>query len=152
VAVPLTAAAAGRIDRCRTVVQASAEQGEAASGVVRALLVSFAVAVLAVYLALGLIDVFPLPASADARRCTWPLPRWRCFLLRVGLHLLRCCTKRTTRSIPTSRCCARTADTSYPIWRSAPRAVSRRGRRRVVAHGGRDSPDPVRSEQGPDGS
>ena len=150
VAVPLTAAAAGGLIGAALWFKRPPSKEKQRPGVVRALLVSFAVAVLAVYLGLGLIDVAHFP-QVLMLALYLALARWRCSCCASGCTW-RCCTKRTTRSSPTSRCCARTADMSFPTWRSAPRAVSRRGRRRVRRARRRRDIRPVRSDQEPDGS
>ena len=129
-AVPLTAAAAGGLIGAALWFTRPPSKANQHPGVVRALLVCFAAAVLAVYAALGLVDVAHFPQVLQlvlssgggcggavcccGSACTW-----------------RCCTRRTTRSSPTSRCCARTAVMSFPTWRSARRAGSRRARRRA---------------------
>ncbi len=129
--MPLTAAAGGRTDRCGAVVHPPAEQGRPAPGVrARASWSLFAAAVLAVYAG-------PRPGRRrrTSRRCCMLVLSsgggrwWRCCCC-ASVFIWRCCTRRTTRSSPTSRCCARTADMSFPTWRSARRAGWRRGRRR----------------------
>jgi hypothetical protein len=86
VAVPLTAAAAGGLIGAALWFKRPPSKEKQHPGVVRALLVSFAVAVLAVYLGLGLVDVSHFPQ-------VWMLVLYlvvallALFLLRVGLHL-----------------------------------------------------------------
>jgi hypothetical protein len=86
VAVPLTAAAAGGLIGAALWFKRPPSKEKQHPGVVRALLVSFAVAVLAVYLGLGLVDVSHFPQ-------VWMLVLYLAvallalFLLRVGLHL-----------------------------------------------------------------
>ena len=68
--------------------------------------------------------------------CSWSsiygVQWWRFCCCGSGC-ISRCCTRRTTRSTPTSRCCVRTVTTSCPTWRSARRAgwppAPRRGHR-----------------------
>ena len=128
---PLTAAAVGGLDRCRAVVHPPGEQGRPAPGYIRA--------AAGVVRGGGSWPCTPVWASIDVARfpqvlhagvsiCRWPW--WRCLCCANRPCISRCCTKRTTRSSPTSRCCARTAIMSFPIWRSAPRAESPPGRRR----------------------
>jgi hypothetical protein len=86
VAVPLTAAAAGGLIGAALWFKRPPSKEKQHPGVVRALLVSFAVAVLVVYLGLGLVDVSHFPQ-------VWMLVLYLAvallalFLLRVGLHL-----------------------------------------------------------------
>jgi hypothetical protein len=86
VAVPLTAAAAGGLIGAALWFKRPPSKEKQHPGIVRALLVSFAVAVLAVYLGLGLVDVSHFPQ-------VWMLVLYLAvallalFLLRVGLHL-----------------------------------------------------------------
>jgi hypothetical protein len=86
VAVPLTAAAAGGLIGAALWFQRPPSKEKQHPGLVRGVLVSFAVAVLAVYLGLGLIDVSHFPQ-------VWMLVLYLAvallalFLLRVGLHL-----------------------------------------------------------------
>jgi hypothetical protein len=86
VAVPLTAAAAGGlIGAALWFIRPPSKQMQH-PGLVRALLVSFAVAVLALYLGLGLIDVAHFPQMLMLVLYL-ALAMVALFLLRVGLHL-----------------------------------------------------------------
>jgi hypothetical protein len=86
VAVPLTAAAAGGLIGAALWFTRPESKKDQRPGVVRAVLVSFAVAVLVVYVGLGLIDVSHVPQ-------VWMLVAYlvlaavALLLLRVGLHL-----------------------------------------------------------------
>lgn len=86
VAVPLTAAAAGGLIGAALWFTRPPSKRHQHPGVVRLVLVGFAVAVLAVYLGLGLIDVARFPQ-------VWMLVLYlvlatvALFLLRIGLHL-----------------------------------------------------------------
>jgi hypothetical protein len=86
IAVPLTAAAAGGLIGAALWFTRPASKRDQHPGVVRAVLVSFAVAVLVVYVGLGLIDVSHFPQ-------VWMLVIYLALaavallLLRVGLHL-----------------------------------------------------------------
>jgi len=86
VAVPLTAAAAGGLIGAALWFKRPPSKEKQRPGVVRALLVSFAVAVLAVYLGLGLIDVAHFP-QVLMLALYLALALVALFLLRVGLHL-----------------------------------------------------------------
>jgi hypothetical protein len=86
VAVPLTAAAAGGLIGAALWFTRPPSKAKVHPGVVRALLVSFAVAVLAVYLGLGLIDVAHFP-QVRMLVLYLAVALVALFLLRVGLHL-----------------------------------------------------------------
>jgi hypothetical protein len=86
VAVPLTAAAAGGLIGAALWFTRPPSKEKQRPGLVRALLVSFAVAVLAVYLGLGLIDVAHFP-QVLMLVLYLVLALVALFLLRVGLHL-----------------------------------------------------------------
>ena len=86
VAVPLTAAAAGGLIGAALWFTRPPSKETQHPGLVRALLVSFAVAVLAVYLGLGLIDVAHFPQTLMLVLYL-ALAGVALFLLRVGLHL-----------------------------------------------------------------
>lgn len=86
VAVPLTAAAAGGLIGAALWFKRPPSKEKQRPGVVRALLISFAVAVLAVYLGLGLIDVSHFP-QALMLVLYLAVALVALFLLRVGLHL-----------------------------------------------------------------
>jgi hypothetical protein len=86
VAVPLTAAAAGGLIGAALWFKRPPSKEKQRPGLVRALLVSFAVAVLAVYLALGLIDVAHFPQMLMLVLYL-AVALAALFLLRVGLHL-----------------------------------------------------------------
>jgi hypothetical protein len=86
VAVPLTAAAAGGLIGAALWFTRPPSKEKQRPGLVRALLVSFAVAVLAVYLGLGLIDVAHFP-QVLMLVLYLALALVALFLLRVGLHL-----------------------------------------------------------------
>jgi hypothetical protein len=86
VAVPLTAAAAGGLIGAALWFKRPPSKEKQRPGVVRALLVSFAVAVLVVYLALGLVDVSHFPQVLMLALYLL-VAAMAVFLLRVGLHL-----------------------------------------------------------------
>jgi len=86
VAVPLTAAAAGGLIGAALWFKRPPSKEKQHPGVVRAVLVSFAVAVLAVYVGLGLIDVAHFP-QVLMLVIYLILAAAALFLLRVGLHL-----------------------------------------------------------------
>ena len=86
VAVPLTAAAAGGLIGAALWFRRPPSKEKQRPGVVRALLVSFAVAVLAVYLALGLIDVSHFP-QVLMLVLYLAVAGLALLLLRIGLHL-----------------------------------------------------------------
>jgi hypothetical protein len=86
VAVPLTAAAAGGLIGAALWFKRPPSKEKQRPGLVRALLVSFAVAVLAVYLALGLIDVSHFP-QVLMLVLYLAVAALALLLLRVGLHL-----------------------------------------------------------------
>jgi hypothetical protein len=86
VAVPLTAAAAGGLIGAALWFKRPPSKEKQRPGIVRFLLVAFAVAVLAVYLGLGLIDVAHFPQLLMLGLYL-ALALVALFLLRVGLHL-----------------------------------------------------------------
>jgi hypothetical protein len=86
VAVPLTAAAAGGLIGAALWFKRPPSKEKQRPGLVRALLISFAVAVLVVYLALGLIDVSHFPQMLMLVLYL-AVALVALFLLRVGLHL-----------------------------------------------------------------
>jgi hypothetical protein len=86
VAVPLTAAAAGGLIGAALWFKRPPSKEKQRPGVVRALLVSFAVAVLAVYVGLGVIDVAHFP-QVLMLVIYLALAAVALFLLRLGLHL-----------------------------------------------------------------
>ena len=86
VAVPLTAAAAGGLIGAALWFKRPPSKEGQHPGAVRALLVSFAVAVLAVYLGLGLIDVAHFP-QVPMLVLYLAVAAVALFMLRVGLHL-----------------------------------------------------------------
>lgn len=86
VAVPLTAAAAGGLIGAALWFRRPPSKEKQHPGVVRALLVSFAVAVLAVYLALGVVDVSHFPQLLMLALYLL-VAALATLLLRVGLHL-----------------------------------------------------------------
>ncbi|HYZ69859.1 MAG TPA: zinc ribbon domain-containing protein [Mycobacterium sp.] len=86
VAVPLTAAAAGGLIGAALWFKRPPSKEKQHPGIVRALLVAFAVAVLAVYLGLGLIDVAHFP-QVLMLVLYLALAMLALLLLRVGLHL-----------------------------------------------------------------
>jgi hypothetical protein len=86
VAVPLTAAAAGGLIGAALWFTRPPSKEKQRPGLVRALLVSFAVAVLAVYLGLGLIDVSHFP-QVLMLALYLAVAAVALLLLRVGLHL-----------------------------------------------------------------
>ena len=86
VAVPLTAAAAGGLIGAALWFKRPPSKEKQHPGVVRALLVSFAVSVLAVYLGLGLIDVAHFPQMLMLVLYL-AVAAVALFLLRVGLQL-----------------------------------------------------------------
>jgi hypothetical protein len=86
VAVPLTAAAAGGLIGAALWFTRPPSKEKQRAGLVRFLLVSFAVAVLVVYLGLGLIDVSHFP-QVLMLVLYLAVAAVALFLLRVGLHL-----------------------------------------------------------------
>ena len=86
IAVPLTAAAAGGLIGAALWFTRPPSKRQQHPGVVRMVLVGFAVAVLAVYLGLGLIDVARFP-QVLMLVLYLALAAVALFLLRVGLHL-----------------------------------------------------------------
>ncbi|HEY6647835.1 MAG TPA: zinc ribbon domain-containing protein [Mycobacterium sp.] len=148
VAVPLTAAAAGGLIGAALWFKRPPSKEKQHPGVVRALLVSFAVAVLAVYLGLGLVDVSHFPQ-------VWMLVLYLAvallalFLLRVGLHLALLHEAhdeiQSDEPLLCPHCGHVVPDMAFcPACGVATRASSRssRGARREVR--------PVRTDQGPD--
>jgi hypothetical protein len=148
VAVPLTAAAAGGLIGAALWFKRPPSKEKQHPGIVRALLVSFAVAVLAVYLGLGLVDVSHFPQ-------VWMLVLYLAvallalFLLRVGLHLALLHEAhdeiQSDEPLLCPHCGHVVPDMAFcPACGVATRASSRssRGARREVR--------PVRTDQGPD--
>ena len=86
VAVPLTAAAAGGLIGAALWFKRPPSKAKQHPGVVRAVLVVFAVGVLAVYLGLGLVDVSHFP-QVLMLVLYLAVAAVALFLLRVGLHL-----------------------------------------------------------------
>ena len=121
VAVPVTAAAVGGLIGAALWFTRPASKADQHTGYIRAVLALFAAAVVAVYAALGLVDVAGIPQSAATGRSISRWQWWHFCCCGSGF-ISRCCTRRTTRSSPMSRCCVRTATTSFPTWRSARRA------------------------------
>jgi hypothetical protein len=148
VAVPLTAAAAGGLIGAALWFKRPPSKEKQHPGVVRALLVSFAVAVLAVYLGLGLVDVSHFPQ-------VWMLVLYLAvallalFMLRVGLHLALLHEAhdeiQSDEPLLCPHCGHVVPDMAFcPACGVATRASSRssRGARREVR--------PVRTDRGPD--
>jgi hypothetical protein len=86
VAAPLIAAAAGGLIGAALWFKRPPSKEKQRPGVVRALLISFAVAVLVVFVALGLIDVAHFP-QVPMLLLYLAVAAIALFLLRVGLHL-----------------------------------------------------------------
>jgi len=150
VAVPLTAAAAGGLIGAALWFKRPPSKEKQRPGVVRALLVSFAVAVLAVYLGLGLIDVAHFP-QVLMLALYLALALVALFLLRVGLHLALLHEAhdeiQSDEPLLCPHCGHVVPDMAFcPACGVATRASSRSSRtaRRDIR--------PVRSEQRPDGS
>lgn len=150
VAVPLTAAAAGGLIGAALWFTRPQSKKDQRPGVVRLLLVSFAVAVLAVYLGLGLIDVAHFP-QVLMLVLYLAVALVALFLLRVGLHLALLHEAhdeiQSDEPLLCPHCGHVVPDMAFcPACGVATRASSRSSRteRREVR--------PVRSDQGPDGS
>jgi len=150
VAVPLTAAAAGGLIGAALWFKRPPSKEKQRPGVVRALLVSFAVAVLAVYLGLGLIDVAHFP-QVLMLALYLALALVALFLLRVGLQLALLHEAhdeiQSDEPLLCPHCGHVVPDMAFcPACGVATRASSRSSRtaRRDIR--------PVRSEQRPDGS
>ena len=150
VAVPLTAAAAGGLIGAALWFKRPPSKEKQRPGVVRALLVSFAVAVLAVYLSLGLIDVAHFP-QVLMLALYLALALVALFLLRVGLHLALLHEAhdeiQSDEPLLCPHCGHVVPDMAFcPACGVATRASSRSSRtaRRDIR--------PVRSEQKPDGA
>ena len=150
VAVPLTAAAAGGLIGAALWFKRPPSKEKQRPGVVRALLVSFAVAVLAVYLGLGLIDVAHFP-QVLMLALYLALALVALFLLRVGLHLALLHEAhdeiQSDEPLLCPHCGHVVPDMAFcPACGVATRASSRSSRtaRRDIR--------PVRSEQKPDGA
>ena len=150
VAVPLTAAAAGGLIGAALWFKRPPSKEKQRPGVVRALLVSFAVAVLAVYLGLGLIDVAHFP-QVLMLALYLALALVALFLLRVGLHLALLHEAhdeiQSDEPLLCPHCGHVVPDMAFcPACGVATRASSRSSRtaRRDIR--------PVRSDQEPDGS
>ena len=150
VAVPLTAAAAGGLIGAALWFKRPPSKEKQRPGVVRALLVSFAVAVLAVYLGLGLIDVAHFP-QVLMLALYLALALVALFLLRVGLQLALLHEAhdeiQSDEPLLCPHCGHVVPDMAFcPACGVATRASSRSSRtaRRDIR--------PVRSEQKPDGA
>jgi len=150
VAVPLTAAAAGGLIGAALWFKRPPSKEKQRPGLVRALLVSFAVAVLAVYLGLGLIDVAHFP-QVLMLVLYLALALVALFLLRVGLHLALLHEAhdeiQSDEPLLCPHCGHVVPDMAFcPACGVATRASSRSSR------SARRDTRPVRSEQEPDGS
>jgi hypothetical protein len=150
VAVPLTAAAAGGLIGAALWFTRPPSKQMQHPGIVRALLVSFAAAVLAVYVGLGLIDVAHFPQMLMLVLYL-ALALVALFLLRVGLHLALLHEAhdeiQSDEPLLCPHCGHVVPDMAFcPACGVATRASSRSSRtaRRDVR--------PVRSDQGPHGS
>ena len=150
VAVPLTAAAAGGLIGAAMWFTRPPSKKNQRPGVVRALLVFFAVAVLAVYLGLGLIDVAHFP-QVLMLVLYLAMAAVALFLLRVGLHLALLHEAhdeiQSDEPLLCPHCGHVVPDMAFcPACGVATRASSRSSRtvRRDVR--------PVRTDRGPDGS
>jgi hypothetical protein len=150
VAVPLTAAAAGGLIGAALWFTRPPSKQKQRPGVVHLLLVSFAVAVLAVYLGLGLIDVAHFP-QVLMLVLYLALALVALLLLRVGLHLALLHEAhdeiQSDEPLLCPHCGHVVPDMAFcPACGVATRASSRSSRteRREVR--------PVRSDQEPDGS
>ena len=109
VAVPLTAAAVGGLIGTALWFTRPANKKHQHRNYVRIALAVFALAVMAMYAVLGLVDVARFPQILQLVTASHGGGRWRCW--RCGSACtLRYCTRRTTRSCPTNRCCVRTAE------------------------------------------
>ena len=150
VAVPLTAAAAGGLIGAALWFTRPPSKEKQHPGLVRALLVSFAVAVLAVYLGLGLIDVAHFPQTLMLVLYL-ALAGVALFLLRVGLHLALLHEAhdeiQSDEPLLCPHCGLVVPDMAFcPACGVATRASSRSSRT------ARRDTRPVRSDQEPDGS
>jgi hypothetical protein len=150
VAVPLTAAAAGGLIGAALWFTRPASKKNRRPGLVRLLLVSFAVAVLVVYLGLGLIDVAHFP-QVLMLVLYLALALVALLLLRVGLHLALLHEAhdeiQSDEPLLCPHCGHVVPDMAFcPACGVATRASSRSSRtaRREIR--------PVRSDQEPDGS
>jgi hypothetical protein len=150
VAVPLTAAAAGGLIGAALWFTRPASKENQRPGLVRLLLVSFAVAVLVVYLGLGLIDVAHFP-QVLMLVLYLALALVALLLLRVGLHLALLHEAhdeiQSDEPLLCPHCGHVVPDMAFcPACGVATRASSRSSRtaRREIR--------PVRSDQEPDGS
>ena len=150
VAVPLTAAAAGGLIGAALWFTRPASKENQRPGLVRLLLVSFAVAVLVVYLGLGLIDVAHFP-QVLVLVLYLALALVALLLLRVGLHLALLHEAhdeiQSDEPLLCPHCGHVVPDMAFcPACGVATRASSRSSRtaRREIR--------PVRSDQEPDGS
>ena len=150
VAVPLTAAAAGGLIGAALWFTRPPSKQMQHPGVVRALLVSFAAAVLVVYLGLGLIDVARFPQMLMLVLYL-AVALVALFLLRIGLHLALLHEAhdeiQSDEPLLCPHCGHVVPDMAFcPACGVATRASSRSSRtaRRDVR--------PVRSDRGPDGS
>ena len=150
VAVPLTAAAAGGLIGAAMWFTRPPSKKNQRPGVVRALLVFFAVAVLAVYLGLGLIDVAHFP-QVLMLVLYLAMAAVALFLLRVGLHLALLHEAhdeiQSDEPLLCPHCGHVVPDMAFcPACGVATRASSRSSRT------SRRDTRPVRSDQEPDGS
>ena len=150
VAVPLTAAAAGGLIGAAMWFTRPPSKKNQRPGVVRALLVFFAVAVLAVYLGLGLIDVAHFP-QVLMLVLYLAMASVALFLLRVGLHLALLHEAhdeiQSDEPLLCPHCGHVVPDMAFcPACGVATRASSRSSRT------SRRDTRPVRSDQEPDGS
>lgn len=150
VAVPLTAAAAGGLIGAALWFKRPPSKEKQRPGLVRALLVSFAVAVLAVYVGLGLIDVAHFPQMLMLVLYL-ALALVALFLLRVGLHLALLHEAhdeiQSDEPLLCPHCGHVVPDMAFcPACGVATRASSRSSRT------ARRDTRPVRTEQEPDGS
>jgi hypothetical protein len=148
VAVPLTAAAAGGLIGAALWFKRPPSKEKQRPGVVRLLLVSFAVAVLAVYLGLGLIDVAHFP-QVLMLVLYLAVALVALFLLRVGLHLALLHEAhdeiQSDEPLLCPHCGHVVPDMAFcPACGVATRASSRSSRTE------RREMRPVRSDQGPD--
>jgi hypothetical protein len=150
VAVPLTAAAAGGLIGAALWFTRPPSKQMQHPGVVRSLLVSFAVAVLVVYVGLGLIDVARFPQMLMLVLYL-AVALVALFLLRIGLHLALLHEAhdeiQSDEPLLCPHCGHVVPDMAFcPACGVATRASSRSSRtaRRDVR--------PVRSDRGPDGS
>jgi hypothetical protein len=147
---PLTAAAAGGLIGAALWFKRPPSKEKQRPGVVRLLLVSFAVAVLAVYLGLGLIDVAHFP-QVLMLVLYLAVALVALFLLRVGLHLALLHEAhdeiQSDEPLLCPHCGHVVPDMAFcPACGVATRASSRSSRTE------RREMRPVRSDQGPDGS